>query len=114
MSHDTDPTGSVPEPEAASSAGCLVRLLWLIAGPLAFMLGIGLLVHPGRSLPIIGHSLLWGAALSMVGIRYLDVTRFEGLRSDGKPSTLSDFRRYAVQVLALAALVSGAVALWGG
>lgn len=114
MSDNTDPNGSVPEPQVASSTGCLIRLLWLFVGPVAFVLGVGLLASPGSSSSAVGHSLLWGASLSMVAIRYLDVTRFEGLRSDGKPSTLSDFRRYAVQVLLLAALVSGAAVLWRG
>ena len=111
VSDNHDPKGSFEQPEVASSSGCLVRLLWLLAGPLALILGTGLLVDTSRPSTLVGNSFVWGAALSMVAIRYLDLRYFEGLGADSKPSTMSDFRRYTVWVLALAVVISG-VAFW--
>jgi hypothetical protein len=42
----------------------------------------------------------------LIGTRYVDIVRYQGLTADGQPATMAHFRRYAIVLLATA------VALW--
>lgn len=87
-------------------AGCLpllVRLTWMIFGNLALAI-LGVLVAQGKA-PIITDLGFWLMALSLAGVRYVDIVRFHGDTSEGKPATLEHWRRYVV----ILALVAGAL-----
>jgi hypothetical protein len=61
--------------------------------------------HSVLSVPSV---MLWLVAATMIGARWLDISRFNGLTAEGQPASPRHLRRYAVGVGAAAA------ALWGG
>jgi hypothetical protein len=92
--------------EEGSSAGCLLRLIWMGPGNIVLLfLAASISRMPSWSFSFwdVGF---WLTVPALIAIRYLDVARFEGLTANGEPASRRDVRRYAVG-LGLVAL-----ALW--
>jgi len=106
------PAGSTNDPgEHGSPAGCLVRPAWLLLGPAALFFGAAMSAD-GRGPHHFGTDLaLFGVAMAMVALRYLDITRLDGQRANGERATMADFRRYAGLVAVVALILWGA-ATW--
>ena len=83
----------------------LLRLVWLLFGNLVLIACAGL-VAKGTA-PVATDLAYASVAVGLILVRYVDIALFKGHTSDGKPATLSDWRRYA----ALMAVVSAGV--WG-
>jgi hypothetical protein len=45
----------------------------------------------------------WGIVATVLGARYLDIVRYQGLTADGEPASMRDFRRHAVRLTIVAA-----------
>ncbi|MBN2196639.1 MAG: hypothetical protein JW751_27755 [Polyangiaceae bacterium] len=116
MSEDRIARGSVSEParmaEAGSPAGCLIRLAWLLGGPIALAFGAVLLGDARQESPLAGHLLIGGTAGLMIGLRYLDVHHLGGQTANGEPATPQHFRRYAITIAVIAGLIWGAAMWW--
>jgi hypothetical protein len=54
---------------------------------------------------------LWCVVFACIAVRYLDVSRLNGLTATGKPASLVDWRRYSL-ILLLVALVLWSIARW--
>jgi hypothetical protein len=103
---------SVPESEGEPlGAGCAVRLLWLIAGPVALAFGAAVVARHDTSSLLTAGSVFWGAVVAMVALRYWDVTRLGGQTSSGEPATPAHLKRYSITV-ALTAIALFGVALF--
>lgn len=97
--------------EASGCLPLLTRLVWTLFGVIGLFFS-AISIAKGN-LPIIVDVFFWLIVLVMIGFRYLDVTRFAGQTTDGKPSTMADWRRYVPRLLLVAALLYGAAkALW--
>jgi hypothetical protein len=64
----------------------------------------GALVGKGTA-PVIMDITFFMVAIVLIIVRYVDITKFKGQTSEGKPATLVHWRRYAV----LTAVVSAGV-----
>lgn len=86
-----------------SPTGCLLRLTWMALGIAALLLiGLHLILSGG---PTHWFDLAyWLVAILIVVARFADVRYYGGTDSLGAPSTLVDWRRYSIQLLALAGL----------
>ncbi len=104
ISRDPEPLG----------AGCAVRVLWLIGGPVAVAFTAAVLARHETSNVFVVAAVFWGSVLAMLGLRYLDVTRLGGLTADGEPATLAHFRRYSLTVAVTAVALFGAALLVRG
>ncbi len=83
--------------------GCLTRLVWAAVIPMT-MFQAAMKVAEGR--PLVGMPavvLLITAAIVAVIVRWIDVTRLNGMTIEGEPATMTDWRRYSVAVLAVTA-----------
>jgi hypothetical protein len=99
----------VPQPQPqAEQMGCLaavVRLVWMMFGNIALLL-CAAFVAQGKA-PVVMDVAFFAVAVGLIAVRYLDITKFKGQTSEGKPATLADWRRYA------AMMVIVSLALWG-
>jgi len=104
----TDPVADPNSTQASHSPlSLVVRLFWLIFGNFVLILcAIRMLFgEAGAGLSVI-DAVYWVTVALLVVARYVDVTRLGGATSDGKPSTLADFRVYTAK------LVASTVAAW--
>jgi hypothetical protein len=98
-------TSAAPPSAAPASSGARValRLVWMGLGNLVLAAAAILIMQRG------GYSwrdvLFWGTAFGLVAVRGVDITVFGGTTADYRPATSRDLRRYAVRILALAAVV---------
>ena len=87
--------------------GCLsalMRTFWMAFGNLAlFFCAIFAARRPAPS-PL--DAVYVGIVSALIVVRYLDITRFQGLTADGDPATLAHWRRYCLFLVPIAA------ALW--
>ncbi len=95
-------------PPASRGASSLCRLWWLALGNLAVaFVALEIALDPLRGVGV--RDALYGAlVLSLIAVRYLDVTVLGGLTSEGEPATRATFTRYAAGVLVVGALLWGA------
>lgn len=89
------PTGCLP---------VLLRVTWLMWGNFALLLCAAFVAQ--RIAPPLTDLLFFVAAGCLIGVRYLDITRYHGATSDGEPATLAHWRRYAITMVLISA------ALW--
>lgn len=83
--------------------GCLVRLFWMALGN-ALLLACAALVAKQKAWTF---SIVDGAYLAvvllMIAARFVDISRFHGETTDGKPATMAHFKRFAVLLLLVGA-----------
>ena len=88
------------QPHTTSLVGLLLRLYWMVGGACAAILSLVLVVRDDLAMDSSVSLLFWGLLALMIVARYLDVSRFHGLRSDALTlATMGDVRGYAVGVL---------------
>lgn len=90
----SEPTGCLP---------VLLRTTWLMWGNFALLL-CAAFVAQGIAPPLADLLFLLVAA-GVIGIRYLDIARYHGSTSDGEPATLAHWRRYAIAMVLVSAVL---------
>jgi len=80
-------------------AGCLLRLLWMFVGHGALYLALGTIAATRAPLPSYLDGIAGASIVLILGLRYLDITRFAGSTAQGEPATLADWRRHAVWLI---------------
>lgn len=98
--------GPTTDPSTAGAGGCLLRVAWLIGAPVALLTLAALIVRDSAGPLDIYSALYGGTVLAALGLRYVDIVRFNGLTTSGEPATLADYRRYVLRFCAFA------LALW--
>lgn len=92
-----------PKHEYQDSAGCLTRLFWIAGGNVAlFTAAVSIYKSPGWS---IADPAFWLIVLLMIGARYVDIVRYQGMTVDGEPATAAHFKRYVLTLLVAAITV---------
>lgn len=87
-------------PKSGRTSGCLVRLFWMGVGNFVLVLAaIGIFQNASGFTLTAMDLLLWGTALSLLVVRYVDIRYLAGETSDNRPATMADWRRYAAAVL---------------
>lgn len=102
---------------AQEPMGCLpalARIFWLALGNILLFAGAALVAQD--SAPVIADVGFFAVALSMIGVRYVDIVVFEGTTKNDEPATLAHWRRYALLVALVATGVWGLarVVAWQG
>ncbi|MCE5229246.1 hypothetical protein LLG95_06575 [bacterium] len=95
---------TMPAPEHTPVAGCLTRLYWMVGGVIILIfLGYSIVAQGS---PSIYDAMYWIVVLSLVLVRFADIQFMHGQTAEGKPATMSDWRRYVL------GLASGALGVW--
>ena len=87
--------------------GCLLRMLWMVAGNFVLALCLFSLFSTRSAFPSVWDGVFWGTVVLLVGIRYLDIARFKGATVTGAPASMRTWVKYVVL------LVVGSAVLWG-
>jgi len=87
-----------------SPAGCLLRLVWMIAGNGALYLSLVMIPVTGAPLPSYLDTIAALAVVVMIVARRFDITHFEGRTMNDEPATLVHWRRHAASLVATATL----------
>jgi hypothetical protein len=90
-----------PTPAQTGFLGLLVRLIWMLFGNAALALLAVHIAQVGSFSPV--DVVFWAVVVVMVGVRYIDVTRFGGLTAEGEPATVRHWQRYTGYLLAASA-----------
>lgn len=94
-------TTSVATP---SPAGCLLRMVWMLAGNGALYLSLVMIVMTGAQLPSYLDVIAILAVVLMIVTRRLDITHFAGRTMGDEPATLAHWRRHTVLLVASATM----------
>ncbi len=97
---------TIPSAPPRSAQGFLLRIYWMIAGPVLLFFCIVFLVEKRPPMPSPLDLIFALAAAGLVLARYADIRWCDGTSADGQPASPTDFRRYARWVAA------GAIAAW--
>ena len=101
------------EAETQGMGGCLTRLAWVMAAPVALLaLGVSL-ARNGSGAWSIESALYWAVVAVAITMRYLDIFRYQGETTQGKPASREDWRRYSLGLPAVA-LAAWSAALFLG
>ena len=100
MSQQT--TQKLPHPPPQTGfLGLMIRLVWMLFGNAA-LARLAVQIAQAGSFSAVDVA-FWAVVVVMVGVRYIDVTRFGGLTAEGEPATLRHWRRYTGYLLAASA-----------
>jgi hypothetical protein len=84
-----------PEPDPNSSGlGFLARIYWMLAGNAILGLVAAKIAASSATLSWLDLA-YWGLVVSLVAVRYADVTVLDGTTADGARATRAHWRRYA-------------------
>lgn len=95
-----------PPTETISGTALLTRLAWMVVGNLALLSCAAIIARDDLAPLSILSGIFWVVVAALIGVRYVDITRYQGQTSKGEPATLSDWKRYSVGLTVIAA------ALW--
>lgn len=85
-------------------AGCLLRMVWMVAGNGALYLSLVLIGLSRAPLPSYLDVIAVLAVALMIVARRFDITHFQGRTASNEPATLSHWRRYVLSLVTTAAL----------
>ena len=90
---------------ADGNASTLLRLGWMLAGNavLAFLATL-ILISPAWTMTL-RDVLYWLTVAGLIALRYADIYHHHGQTADGEPATPRHFKRYAIGLVVVAALV---------
>ncbi len=101
------------EANTESMGGCVMRLGWLMAAPIA-LLGLGAsLARSGVGPWSFVSAAYWLVVVMAIAARYVDVVRYAGETSSGEPASRQDWRRFSLGMSG-GALAGWLLALWVG
>ena len=96
-----------PPVEYSSEAGCLLRLYWMFLGNALLAIVLAYLIQKHPPFPSLLDAGYLFSLASVVAARYVDIRHMKGETCEGGvPATLSDWRKYAVLI------VAGCVSVW--
>jgi hypothetical protein len=82
-------------------------MVWMVFGPVgALFTASALWKRPPWTFSIL-DGVFWGLVLLSVIAKLIHVTKFHGMNTDNKPSTIADFWAYLIMLVVLA------VGIWG-
>lgn len=93
----------LPTTEQAGCLGGVIRLVWLAAGNAALVF-IAIAMAQRRAVWALDLT-FWAIVAGLIVLRYIDITRFGGLTTDGEPASLQHWRRYLVLLLLVAGVL---------
>ena len=85
-----------------SGTGCLARLYWMFFGNVLLFVLLTLVFQKRSTLPFLLDAAYLVAVASLIVVRYIDIRFLNGQTGEGKPATMTHWRRYALSVAAVA------------
>lgn len=95
----------VPE-SAPNSAGCLLRLFWMLISHAVVYTSLAMIALNGLAFPSPLDAVVWVTVVLSIFARRIDITRCDGTTVRGEPATLAHWRRHAALVVMVTAVAS--------
>lgn len=87
--------------------GCLVRMFWMALGN-ALLLACAAMIAKQKAWTFsVFDAAFWAIVLLLLAARFVDIRRFHGETTDGKPATMAHLKRYAALLVVIAGVVWG-------
>jgi hypothetical protein len=83
----------------------LARPFWMFLGNFALMISAVNIFISESSSTRTSDTIFWFAVSAMIIVRFLDIKFLDGLTADGKPASLRHWRRYAIALIVISAVV---------
>ncbi len=89
------------------ATGCLARLFWMILGNVCLLGCAKAISDRGAHALTPADLVFWTFVAALIGVRYVDIKRLEGLTAAGNPATITHWRRYVLFILVFSAIIWG-------
>jgi hypothetical protein len=96
----------------STGTGCLVRLCWLLLGNVAILIAARFIALHKESFWSLTDFVFWIIVTGMIGARYLDINKFDGLTATGEPASLKHWKIYSILLIAISLVVWGLAHFW--
>ena len=110
------PAAALREAARPGRSAAAARLYWMLVGNAALYLTAVAIVQQGHNRAWTANVAFSAAVISLVVVRYVDVTRLDGATATGEPASFSDWYRYARRLFMIALgvwITAHATALFG-
>lgn len=97
------PDAAASAPAEVAPTGCLLRMVWTIAGNAAIYLTLATIASTRPPLPSGLDGVVVAVWMVMLAARWFDITRFGGRTIRDEPATSAHWRRYALMLTAITA-----------
>lgn len=104
-----DSEKKVGSPNQTHACGCLVRFGWMLFGNVALITCLIIMFNHRGSFLSVADAVFWTTVGALVWLRHFDVTRMGGRTAEGRPASLSHWKRYTRLLLVFSLLVWSAV-----
>ena len=98
MSDNAPNTPNTPTSPPPAPSGCLLRLIWTLAGNAAIYLALATIAATSPPLPSSLDYVVVVTLILMLAARWLDITRYDGRTIHDEPATSRHWRRYMVML----------------
>lgn len=96
----------------ASTAGCLTRLCWMFLGNATVLFLLLAIAERNLAFPSLMDAACLAAIAFVIACRYIDIRFLAGQTADGKPASMTDWRRHTLIVSTLGASAWAAVRMY--
>jgi hypothetical protein len=100
-------TGSNSTLSQQSGLGFLARFGWFLIGPATAIISLIVILENRQANFSLADVVLWCTVAACIGLRYVDISRLNGLKATGEPASIADWRRYTLILLIVVLM------LWG-
>jgi len=87
----------------------LARPFWMFLGNFAIMICAANILMGESGSTKASDIIFWGAVAAMIIVRFLDIKFLDGQTSTGGPATLAHWRKYAIVLIIISAILWSAV-----
>jgi hypothetical protein len=98
------PTNKTIEKQSGILA-VLARIFWMALGNFALMICAANIIMGEGGSTRIPDIIFWCVVPVMIIVRFLDIKFLDGQTATGKPATLSQWRKYAVMLIIISAII---------
>ena len=94
-----------PIKKPLGGSGCLLRLYWMFGGNIVLLFLVVFTIDKHFKFPSWLDLAYLITVLTLVVVRYIDVSYMQGETAEGKPASMKDFRSYVLILIIASSLV---------
>jgi hypothetical protein len=86
-------------------AGCLLRFLWMLIGNIALLATAAFISREPPWTFSIADGIFGALVIALIGIRFADITWFQGTTAKNEPATRAHWIRYSIGLVIVAVVI---------
>jgi hypothetical protein len=96
----------------STGTGCLVRICWLLLGNVAILIAARVIALHKESFWSPTDLAFWIIVAGMIAIRYLDISKLDGLTATGEPASMKHWKVYSLLLTVISLVIWGLSHFW--